>query len=140
VADLIKPDILADRTDVAADFELTPEQTVQERLQLQAQVEASLALFAGNLQQIESLEDLVELLVFADPAGEHRFMPNQALTPIYAAGIAILARSRHLERALSNLQAFVDGWESRPPQFLARLPVWNQVAVRLLVAANTIRS
>jgi hypothetical protein len=139
VQDLISPDVLANRTDVTADFELTPEQPVDERVRLQAQVEASLLLFADNLQRIESLEDLVELLVFVDPTGEHRSMPNPALTPLYAAGIAILARSRHLERALSDLQAFVDRSESRPAQFLARLPVWNQVANRLLAAASAIR-
>jgi hypothetical protein len=139
VSDLIKPDVLANRPDLTGDFELTPEQSADERLELQARVEATLALFAGNLQRMESLEDLIELLVFVDPTGVHRFMPNEALTPLYAAGIAVLAKSRHLDRVVSDLEAWRNERESRAPQFMSRLPVWEPMADRLLVTASAIR-
>lgn len=132
VHELIKPDVLANRPDLTGSFELAPEQTDEERLQLEARVEVSLKLFAENLRHMESLEDLVELLVLVDPAGEHRFMPNEVLTPLYAAGIGILARSRHLDRIESDLVAWRSKRESSPPQFMSRLPVWERVADHLL--------
>jgi len=136
VSDLIRPSVLADHPELTSDFELTPDQTPEDRRQLEVRVHTTLELFAKHLQSLETLEDLLRLLTVTDQLGDRRFMPNAALTPLYAAGIAILARSPDLPRIAAELRSAQEkslaSRQGRPN------PVWGHVGERLLESAQSI--
>jgi len=136
VSDLIRPEVLADRSELTGDFELTPDQTVEDRRQLEQRVLATLRLFASSLESLQSLEDVLKLLTLTDPAGKRRFMPSRTLTPVYAAGIAIIARSPDLQRVIASLEAARSDWGTLQSGFPSGRHVWGLVADRLLQAAQ----
>jgi hypothetical protein len=137
VSGLIQPDVLANRPELTGDFELIPDQAAEERRQLEQRVQATLRLFAGSLESLETLEDVLTLLTLTDPAGNGRFMPSRTLTPVYAAGIAILARSPDLRRVIADLEAARSGWSTLQSGFPRGRRVWGLVADRLLHAAHS---
>jgi hypothetical protein len=137
VSGLIRPDVLADRSELTGDFELTPDQTAEDRRQLEQRVLATLRLFASSLESLQSLEDVLALLTLTDPAGNGRFMPNRTLTPVYAAGIAILARSPDLQRVIADLETTRSDWSAVQSGFAAGRRVWGLVADRLVEAAQS---
>ena len=133
---VIRPDVLADRPELTSDFELSLDQTSEERRQLEDRVRTTLQLFARHLENLETLQDLLRLLTDADPAAHQRFMPNAALTPFDAAGIAILARSSELPRATAELRIAIE--KARASRGRLPNPVWDPVAERLLRIAASI--
>lgn len=133
---LIEPDVLVDHPELTSDFELTPDQTTEERRQLEGRVHTTLQLFANHLDSLETLEDVLRLLTVTDPAADRRFMPNKALTPWYAVGIAILAKSPDLRRLVAELRTAQE--ESRAKRRGGSNPVWDPVATRLLETAKSI--
>jgi hypothetical protein len=135
-AHFIRPGVLADHPELTADFELVQEQTTEERHQLEGRVHSTLQLFANRLESFETLEDILRLLTVTDPAGDRRFMPNKALTPWYAVGIAILAKSPDLPRLVAQLRTAQE--ESRVQRRGGSNPVWDPVANRLLEIAKSI--
>jgi hypothetical protein len=138
VSDLIQSDVLANRPELTGDFELIPDQTADDRRQLEQRAVATLRLFASSLESLQSLEDVLTLLTLTDPAGKARFMPSRTLTPVYAAGIAILARSPDLKRVIADLEAARSDWSALQSGFPSGKRVWGLVADRLLHAAQSI--
>jgi hypothetical protein len=136
---LIRPEVLADHPELAADFELLPDQTLEDRARIATRIRSTLRLFAEHLENLQTLENLLGLLGVDDPAGHRRFMPNRVLTPIYAAGISILANSPDLHRFVETLEAERNAWSV--PEGRLGLPsgprVWGPVADRLLRVAHS---
>jgi hypothetical protein len=138
-SDLIRPEVLADHPELAADFELMPDQTLEDRVRLESRVQSTLRLFGEHLGHLQTLENLLRLLTVDDPVGDRRYMPNKVLTPIYATGIAILANSQDLQRVVVNLEAERNAWGL--PEGRLGLPsgtrVWGPVVDRLLKVAHS---
>jgi hypothetical protein len=138
-SDVIQPEVLADHPELAADFELLPDQTLDDRRDLGIRVRSTLQLFAKHLERLETLQSLLQLLTLGDPVARGRNVPNRALTPLYATGIAILTNSPSLPRVVQNLEKAREGWSGTGGQL--GLPsgrrMWDPVVDRLLTVARS---
>lgn len=138
-SDVIQPEVLADHPELAAYFELLPDQTVEDRRALGTRVRSTLQLFVKHLDRLQTLESLLKLLTLGDPVGHGRYMPNKALTPLWATGVAVLANSPDLPLVVENLEKAREGWSVTGGQL--GLPsgrrMWDPVVVRLLTAARS---
>lgn len=141
-SELIRPEVLANRPELAADFELVPEQSLEDRGRLGIRVQSALRLFAEHLETLQTPENVLRLLTVDDPIGNRRYMPNKALTPVYAAAVAILGKSPDLQRVVANLETAREGWSVPGGQqgLLSGRRVWDPVADRLLKAARSMAS